>query len=455
MTPNGHLAPGPRHRTPVGFLRTMRRDPIAMLMDAARCYGDVVTFRYGPTPRWSFTLVVHPEHVKHILQDNNHNYVRGVIFGRVKVLAGDGLITTEGEFWRRQRRLAQPAFHRARIGALATLMTEATETLLARWAPHAASGAPLDIADEMKRLTLAIAGRALFGIDLSDEADRVSRDVTIGLEFVNRRMHQILPLPMFVPMPTPAALRFRRSRRALDRIVYGIIAERRASGRDTGDLLSMLLATRDEETGEAMSDRQLRDEVMTFLFAGHETTAVALSWTWYLLSRHPEIAGRLADELRRVLAGRVPALEDLPALPYTRQVIEEAMRLYPPAWGNGRQAVAEDTIDGFRIPAGTLVGFSPYVTHRHPALWENPEAFDPDRFAPERTNGRPRYAYFPFGGGPHRCIGEDFALLEAQLVVATIAQRYRFDLVPGHPVVAQPLVALRPRDGVLATLRAA
>jgi len=253
-------------------------------------------------------------------------------------------------------------------------------------------------------------------------------------------------------IPTPRNRRFLVARRKLDEAVYRLIAGRRRSGEDTGDLLSMLLAARDEETGEGMSDRQLRDEVVTILIAGYETTADALAWTWYLLGTHPEAGARLHAELAAVLAGRVPAVEDLPQLPYTRMVLQEAMRLYPPAWGLLRQAREDDEIRGYRIPARARIVISQYVVHRHPGFWEEPEQFDPERFAPGRAASRPPFAYFPFGGGQRMCIGNNFAMMEAQLILATVAQRYRLDLVPGHPVEPEPLITLRPRHGVLVTL---
>ncbi|MDP3767798.1 MAG: cytochrome P450, partial [Dehalococcoidia bacterium] len=254
--------------------------------------------------------------------------------------------------------------------------------------------------------------------------------------------------------PTPTNLRFRRAMRTLDDIVYGMIEARRNNGADKDDLLSMLLEARDEETGEGMSDKQLRDEVFTMFTAGHETTAAALAWTWYLLSQHPEAEGRLHNELGSVLSGRTPGLDDLQRLPYTRMVIEETLRLYPPVWSIGRMALREDTVLGYRIPAKGQVLLSSYVTHRHPEFWDEPERFDPERFAPERAASRPRYAYFPFGGGPRQCIGNEFAMMEAQLALATLAQRYRLRLVPGQVVEPEPAVTLRPRHGVMVTVEA-
>lgn len=437
-------APGPHYYTPFGALSTFRRNPLQFYLQAAK-FGDVVRVQMGP---WFYHFLSHPDHIKHVLQDNNQNYGRSIFMTMLKPALGDGLLTSEGDFWRRQRRLAQPAFHRQRLAAFATLMTEAAAAMLARWHLAAVSGQPLEIMAEMSNLTLSITGKALFGSDLNPEAMRSAQQGF--LEHFNHRFEHFLAVPEW--MPTPRNRRFWQVVRTMDTVAYGIIAERRRSGQDQGDLLSLLLSARDEDTGAGMSDKQLRDEVTTFLGAGSETTAVTLAWTWYLLSTHPAVDRQLRAELAAVLGGRTPTAEDLPHLPYTRMVIEEALRLYPPAWGMSRQALGDDTIGGYPIPANSLVTLSPYVTHRLAAFWENPEGFDPERFTPERSAGRPRYAYFPFGGGPRQCIGNEFALMEAQLVVATVAQRYRLYVVPGHAVVPYPIFTLRPRHGVLMSL---
>jgi cytochrome P450 len=302
----------------------------------------------------------------------------------------------------------------------------------------------------MSRLTLSITGRALFSRDISDEADEIGQAMTQLLRHFNYRFEHFFTFPESIP--TLRNRRFWKTLRTMDAVAYGIIKERRRSGQDKGDLLSMLLQARDEETGEGMNDKQLRDEVTTFLGAGTETTAVMLGWTWYLLSTHLEVDRKLRAELTEVLGGRTPNAEDLPNLQYTRMIIEEALRLYPPAWANSRTALSEDEIGGYIIPVNSMVAMSPYVTHRDPRFWENPEEFDPERFTPEQSAGRPRYAYFPFGGGPRQCIGNEFALMEAQLVLATVAQQYRLRLVPDHRVEPYPIFTLRPRYGLLMTL---
>lgn len=443
------IAPGPRYLTPFGMLADFRRNPLKFYLDAAK-FGDVVRFQTGP--RCSHFLI-HPDHIKYVLQENNQNYGRSILMNMLKAALGEGLLTSEGGFWRRQRRLAQPAFHRQRIGAFATIMTDCTEAMLERWRSPATKGQPLEVMSEMSNLTTMITGRALFTTDILGDAQDMVNAQQAFLEHFNYRFEHFLTLPERVP--TPRNLRFRKAMRALDRLAYGIIAERRRDMQDRGDLLSMLLLARDEETGEGMSDRQLRDEVVTFLGAGSETTAVLLAWVWYLLSRHPEVARRLRMELTETLGGRVPTVTDLPHLKYTRMIIDETLRLYPPAWGMSRMAIANDEVDGYYVPAKSLVAMVPYVTHRDPRFWDNPEGFDPERFSVERSASRPRYAYFPFGGGPRQCIGNEFALMEATLVLATVAQKYRLHLVPGHPVEPYPIFTLRPRHGVLMTLHGA
>jgi cytochrome P450 len=435
--------PGPSYWTPFAPGRAIRRDPIGFVSALARDYGDAVCLGMGPVDAYLFH---HPDAVKHILQDNNQNYVKGEIIGRVKVLIGEGLFTSEGDFWRRQRRLAQPAFHRERIAGLAGTMVRRTAERLDAWQPAMRRGAPIDVAAEMNALTLTIVGETLFGRDLSGEAADAGRALRVALEVCANRAMSYFVLPVWVPTARNRALR--AALRTLDGLVYDIIDGRRRSGETGDDLLGMLMSVRDEETGEGMSRGQLRDEVMTFLLAGHETTAVALAWTWYLLALNPDVAERARTETLAVLGDRDPALDDLPRLPLARMVVEEAMRLYPPVWGIGRQAIAADEIGGYDVPAGAIVNLSPWVTHRHPAFWDEPDRFDPERFRPGVERTRPRFAYFPFSGGPRLCIGEQFALMEAQLIVAMMLRRYRLLLVDRTAVVPEPTLTLRPRGGL-------
>ncbi len=436
------VAPGPRG--PLSALRMIRK-PLEAIGTDWRRYGDVVRYRLGTMQVF---LVVHPDGVNQVLQENHRNYVKSVDYQILKRVLGEGLLTSEGPLWLRQRRLMAPMFHRQRIAEFGATMVDSTLKMLDHWSSLASQGSTFDVCNEMMHLTLEIVARVLFKVELAGEmAHEIGRDVTVS----NERLGQF-DLGTLLPwLPTPRNREFRRAIRSLDAIVAGIIADHRSSGRDRGDLLSLLLAARDQDTGEAMSDQQVRDEALTLILAGHETTANALAWTWYLLSQNPDVERNLHAELADVLGGRAPAAADLPNLRYTSMVIDESMRLYPPAWSVGRSPVADDEILGFTIPKGSSVMLSQWLTHRHPDFWENPEQFDPDRFSPERSANRPRYAYFPFGGGPRQCIGNVFALTEANLILAAVAQKYRLRLAPGHRVELQPLVTLRPRYGLKMT----
>lgn len=437
------VPPGPFWWTPITPGIAMRRDPLGFVTAMARDYGDVVCLRMGPM---RFYLVHHAEGVKQVLQDNNQNYVKGPVIARVKILIGEGLFTSEGPFWRRQRRLAQPAFTRERIAGFADTMVRRTAERLESWAPAVTRGDTIDLAAEMNALALTIVGETLFGRDLSGEAQAAGQALRVALEVTAHRVMSFLPAPMWIP--TARHRGFRRAVRTLDACVYEIIAARRRAAQLGDDLLGMLMAARDEETGEAMSTGQLRDEVMTFLLAGHETTAAALAWTWYLLARHPQFAEAARTEVQEVLGDRDPTVADLPRLPWSRMIVEEAMRLYPPVWGIGRQSIGPDSIGGYDIPAGAIVNLSPWVTHRHPSYWSDPECFDPERFRPGRERDRPRFSYFPFSGGPRLCIGEPFALLEAQLIMAMMLRRYDLTLAVDGRVEVEPTLTLRPRGGL-------
>jgi len=436
-------APGPRSLSPFGSLPELQRDPLGTFLRDRERFGDVVRYRGGI---WYAYLVSHPDYIKHILQDNNQNYLKGFSYQVLKPVLGQGLLTNDGESWLTQRRLAQPAFHRARIERISGVMLDSIAGMLRRWEERHDPEAPVDVLPEMIRLTLEIVSRTLLGVELGREADEVGRAVSELQGHVNYRATHLFSLAE--KYPTPRNRRFHRWLSLLDAIVYRIIDQHRSGQSDRDDLMSMLLHARDEDTGEGMSDPQLRDEVMTIFLAGHETTANALTWTWFLLSQHPEAEERLHREIDVVLSGRTPEYSDLANLSYTRMAIEESMRMYPPAWAIGRFAIGEDAVGGYRIPAGAQVVMSPYVTHRHPEFWDRPDEFDPERFTPARAAGRPRFAYFPFGGGPRMCIGADFAMIEAQLALAVIAQCYRLRLVAGHRVEPEALVTLRTRFGM-------
>lgn len=446
----GTIAPGPR--LPLVRMLLGRGNPeeqLRFLLSAAREYGPLVGFRW--LNRRSL-LVDHPDYIEYVLRTNNRNYLKSKNYEPVKLVIGEGLIVSEGDFWRRQRRLAQPAFHRKRIADLASLMVDETEAMQERWASSShAQGEPFDVHQEMGHLTLRIVAKALFGADIDERTiNKISKAQRFLNGYVDSRMGALPRLPHWTP--TPANIHYRRALRDLDRVVYSLIDECQRADRDVGNLLSMLLGAQDEQTGEAMSEKQLRDEVMTLLIAGNETTAVALSWTWYLLAGHPEIEEKLHGELDEELDGRMPTFEDLPSLPYATMVLKEAMRLYPPAWIFSRRPIEDDEIGGYQVPAGTTILISPYVTHSNLRYWKEPEVFDPKRFSPTRAQGRPGFCYLPFGGGPRKCIGDRFAMTEGVLILASVAQRYRLKPVVSHLVKPEPLVTLRPQEGILVTL---
>ena len=437
------VPPGPPGAPLIGNLRDMRVDMARNWVRAREQYGDVVGYHIAGRPIF---LVAHPDDIRYVLVDNARNYTKGRGLEKAKPLLGEGLLTSEGDFWLRQRRLAQPAFHREHIASLAGVMTKATEEVLERWDAYATSGDSFDVADEMMKLTLTIVTRALFNAALTPEDIRtVSRTFPHLLRWATERVTSIFD---FVEkLPTPDNIKREQYTQQLNRIVYRIIEERHKSGEQHNDLLGLLMAARDEDGG-FMTDKQLRDEVMTIFIAGHETTALLLSWTWALLSWHPDVRRRVEAEVNEVLQGRTPTAADVPRLTYLSMVINEALRLYPPAWVVIRSPIREDRIRGYRIPPRSTILLSPYVTHRHPEFWENPEGFNPERFTPERARGRHKYAFFPFGGGPRLCIGNNFALMEATLIVAMTCQRYRIDLVPGHPVEPELGFTMRVRDGL-------
>ena len=438
--------PGPRGYPILGVLPRLRSDPLGTFLDAADRYGDVAHLKAGP---YHGFLLSDPAHIKHVLQDNARNYHKSPLYERLKDNLGNGLLTSEDSFWLRQRRLAQPAFHRQRLITMADAMVACTEHMLERWERTAAAGETIDVVAEMMALTQAIIVRTMFSTDLGATTEIVNRTWPI----INRRIGETFwSTKLETTLPLPANRRFKRALSELESVVYRIIADRRQTRRDEPDLLSMFLSARDEETGASMTDKQLRDEVMTMLLAGHETTSLALSWTYYLLSQHPDVERNIADEVDRVIGDGKPAFAHVDRLTFTRRALEESLRLYPPAWGFSRLALGDDEIGGYRVPKGSIAYLIPFVVHRRPKLWPDPERFDPDRFAPERESVRHRFAYIPFGGGPRGCIGHQFAMLEAQLIVAAIARRYRIELVPDQKIRPEPLITLHPKPGIRARI---
>jgi cytochrome P450 len=437
-------SPGPKGNLLVGHLFAFRRDPIGFLMSIARDYGDIVHFKVGLQ---NVFLLNHPDYIKDVLVTRNRNFVKSRGLERTKLLLGEGLLTSEDDFHLRQRRLAQPAFHRQRIAAYGAVMTEYGARMRERWQ----EGETVDISEEMKHLTLSIAGKTLFGADVESETKEIGEALTIAIDEWQTR---VLPFSeLFDKLPLPGNRRLKRAQNRLDSTVYRIINERRASDKDRGDLISMLLLAQDEEgDGGRMTDVQLRDEALTILLAGHETTANALTWTWYLLSQNPEVEAKLHAELEAVLAGRLPTNDDVPRLRYTEMVFAEAMRLYPPAWILGRRVLNDYEVANYSLPTGAVIFMSPFVMHRDPRYFPDPLVFDPMRWLPEAKELRPKFTYFPFGGGPRQCIGEGFAWMEGVLLIATLAQKWRMRLVPYHPVELQPLVTLRSKYGMRMTL---
>ncbi len=433
--------PGPRRRVPALNALRMGRNPLAFLMALTEEYGDIARVPLGPETLYLFN---DPDLIRDVLVTNHRNFHKGRGLERAKMLLGSGLLTSEGDFHLRQRRLAQPAFHRQRIAAYGATMASYGVTRRDRWR----AGSVIDAHQEMMALTLAIVGKTLFDADVEHEAAEIGAALATTFESFNFGF--FLPFgELLERLPLPATLRFRKARARLDATIYRVINERRASGADRGDLLSMLLLAQDTEgDGSGMTDLQLRDEAMTIFLAGHETTANALTWTWYLLSQHPDVEARFHAEVDAALGGKLPTADDLPTLPYTRMVLAESMRLYPPAWILGRRALGPFEAGGFEIPARSIVLASQYVTHRDPRWFPDPDRFDPERFSPQRQAERPRFSYFPFGGGPRVCIGEQFAWMEGVILLATIAQRWRLRLLPGHPVALQPIITLRPKYGM-------
>ena len=431
---------GPRGGRLMGNMREFNSDSLGFVERCAREFGDVVPTRFLYVPA---LFLFHPDHVEYVLATGSKNFIkaaslRSPFFRR---LVGNGLVTSEGDFWRRQRRLAQPAFHRDRVEAYARTMVAYAERMLAGWS----DGRTLDAHEEMMALTRVVVAQTLFSTDVSAD----SREIGDALGRLVRPFASQATLKWILDnrLPTPAHLRFNRDVRKIDRFVYRLIEERRASGEDTGDLLSMLLAAQDED-GSGMSDRQLRDELMTIFLAGHETTAVALTWAWYLLAQNPEAEAKLAAELEEVLGGRAPTVEDLPRLRYADWVVKESMRLYPPVWAVGRECVRECEVGGQRVSKGTQVFGFQWVIQRDPRWFADPLAFRPERWGEESVSHLPKFAYFPFGGGPRLCIGNYFATMEAVLILSTIARRFRLRLVPDHAVEVLPALSLRPKRGV-------
>jgi len=429
----------------LGSLPEYRSDRLDLFQRVVQEHGDVGAFKVGPR---TIVLVNAPDLVQAVLVDHADDFEKTANLRAYGwPVLGNGLLTSENAFHKRQRKLVAPAFQHRRIAAYADVMADYAERLQATWA----EGQELDVAHEMTRLTLWIVGRTLFDADVLGEAEELGAALTAAMQHMIAQFSALVHLPE--PWPTPRQRRGRRGVERLDRTVYRMLAARRASGEDRGDLLSMLLQARDEDDGTFMTDRQVRDEAMTLFLAGHETTANALAWIWYLLTQHPDAYSELREEADRVLGGRTPTMADLPNLPFALQVLKEGLRLYPPAYMLGRQATKLVTLGQYELPAGSVVLISPYVLHRRADTFPAPENFRPERFAGDAEKRLPKGAYLPFGGGPRICIGNHFALLEGHLLLATLAQRVSFALVPNQQIETEPLITLRPRHGIKVVVR--
>jgi cytochrome P450 len=421
-----------------GHFRQFRKNPLEFIQTLANL-GDVTSFRMGKMPAF---LVNNPDLVRDILVVNAHKFVKGRALQRAKVLLGEGLLTSEKEHHLRQRRLVQPAFHRARIAGYAQSMIEYGEKMSSEWK----DGEERDISKEMMRLTLWIVGKTLFSANVEEETEEVGEVMTTLVEMFDLLL---MPFSEYLEMlPLPSSKRLRKARTKLDEIIYGFISERRKSGDDKGDLLSMLLLSKDED-GSQMTDKQVRDECLTIFLAGHETTANALTWTWYLISQHPEIEAKFHAELDEVLGTRTATPEDYPSLKFTEQILAESMRLYPPAWTVGRMANEDHELAGYKIEKGSLILTPMYVMHRDKRFWSHADEFKPERWETQSIKeASNKFIYFPFGGGVRRCIGEQFAWMEGVLLLATLGKKWKLKLNPEQKVVPQPMITLRSKYGM-------
>lgn len=440
----GNRAPSPPGIPLLGHIPPSGGPRLDLMLKMAIELGPVVRFEL---PMVTAHLLAHPDHVERVLVKDNRLFTKRTRgYEKLRMFLGNGLVTSEGDFWLRQRRIAQPAFHKQRIAGFAKTFVRCTNELGDRWADDARAGRAIDLHADMMQLTLRIASLTLLSADPSERAGEIGQALDVMLHEAIARINNPFSLPPNVP--TRRNVRAKAAMKTLDSIVLGIIDARRKGKAHEDDLLQMLLEARDEETGEGMTDVQLRDEVMTMFLAGHETTANALAWTFFLLSRFPHVARTVATEASEVLGERDATADDAPRLEQSRRVISESMRLYPPVWIIGRSPLEDVQFDGYDVPKGSLLFICPWVTHRLPELWEDPEGFDPDRFAPERQKQMHRFQYFPFSAGPRMCIGSGFAMLEMQLVLSTLLRRFRVDLVPGQQIVPEPLITLRPRSGM-------
>lgn len=448
LTQTDQPIPQIKGRWLIGNLPEFRNSPIPFFDQSWRQLGDIFQFKIGSK---SMTVISSPEMARQILVEGKHIFQRGRNFQGgtpLTLMLGLSLLTTDGESWLSKRRTMQPIFHRQRIQKMGDAMTSAGEKMLQRW--QARSNAEIELSEEMKLVTLDIINQTMFSVDIMSEVDTVGSVVDIGLHYITERIASLLPAPM--SWPTPNNRRFQKAKATLDDYLYRIIRQRRATmaagGEAKGDLLDMLMEAKDEETGESMNDEQVRNEVATIYAAGHETTALALTWTWYALAQHPAILRKLQNEVDTVLAGKSPIMADLPRLPYTMQVFEESMRFYPPVPFTVRMPEEDTELSGYKLPKGAFTMVNIHNMHRHPHYWDRPEEFVPERFAPENKNANQRAAYMPFLTGPHMCIGNNFALMEGQLLLAMMAQKVEMELIPGQRIEKEATITMRPKYGM-------
>ncbi|MFN8354346.1 MAG: cytochrome P450 [Spirosomataceae bacterium] len=445
--------PALKKRWLVGNTLEFAKDPLGFLLNLQRRYERIVKFRL---PMGDVHVIFQPDDIKHVLQENNRNYRKSRAYRVLEIFLGQGLLTSEGDFWRRQRRLAQPAFHKQRLALMVNTMNQETVKMLERW-ERGNRHDDLDMLEEMMQVTLLIVSKALFGADVKHLIGNISDALVNVNEFGNNRLKSLIQFPLSFPLPSH--IKFRESVEKIENIIYTIIEERRKALLENpdaqfDDLLQMLMTAEDEETGERMNDKQLRDEITTLFMAGHETTANAMSWACYLLAKYPDVAQKIRNESLSVLGENgLPTMDDLKDLRYTMQVVQETMRLYPPAYVFSRMAYQPDRFGEYEVPVNATVLMSPYLLHRHPDYWEHPTEFNPDNFLPERIKERHSYAYLPFGGGPRLCIGNNFALMEMQIMLALMVRMFDFKLVGRDQVQPEPLITLRPKNGLKVRLQ--
>lgn len=450
-TPPQREVPGPRGHPVLGNTLGFKNDIIGTLMAGFREYGDIVKFR-GVGPLFPIYLLAHPDYAMHVLKDNAENYPRTpLVRSKWHMVVGDGLICIEGDFWKQQRKLAQPSFDPKLLQSFDGLIADETDLMLDRWESHAERGEAFDVAREMVHLALANLGGAMFSTDWRQEALLMADAVEFTIGYAYKLLTQPVVLPENVP--TPENRKFQAARRTLESIMERMIAGRRGVDEQPKDLLGALMTARDAETGEGLSEYQIRSHLMTFMFGGHETVAVGLAWTFWLLSKHPDVLRKLEAEVDAKLNGERPSFENTRQLEYLSRVINESLRIRPPVWLMSRMPTEDDEIGGYRIPAGSQILISSYVTHHHADFWPNPEGFDPERWLSESVAARPKNAWFPFSGGPHQCIGGYFGLMEMQIVISMILQRFELELAPGHKVEAKPGITLGFKHGLDMTLR--